>query len=179
LCFRGWFFLLWFFLVFVGAEPSPCRGPGGPFPDLPVGAEVGKLAPDFTLRDLSSGEPVSLSPLRGCVVLLEFWASWCPACRSSIPYLEGLAAPYRDRGLVTVGVSLDREAERAAGFLSALGVRGDMALWGPLARVLGVVRLYHVGAIPWVFLLDREGVVRFSGHPSKLSTGLIEPWLGS
>jgi len=144
-----------------------------------VGAEVGKLAPDFTLRDLSSGEPVSLSQLRGCVVLLEFWASWCSACRSSIPYVEGLATRYRAQGLVTVRVSLDREAKRAVGFLSALGVKEGMALWGPLDQVMDVVRLYHVVAIPRVFLLDREGVVRFSGHPSQLLSGLIEPLLGS
>lgn len=165
------------------AHTSPCRNEGQSQegfvlpPDLPVGTDMGQLAPDFTLGTLFVDDVVTLSKLRGCVVLLEFWASWCTPCRSSSPYVEELAARYRDQGLVAIGVSLDRNAESAAAFLQGLGLDDILALWGSFDQVLQVARLYNITAIPHVFLIDRQGIVRFSGHPGYLTADLIEPWL--
>jgi len=165
------------------AYTSPCRNEGyspeGSVlpPNLPVGADVGQLAPDFTLGTLFAHDVVTLSKLRGCVVLLEFWASWCTPCRSSSPYVEELAARYRDQGLVTVGVTLDRDAESAAAFVQGLELDDILVLWGSFDQVLQVARLYNVTTIPHVFLIDRQGIVRFSGHPGHLIPDLIEPWL--
>ena len=117
------------------AYTSPCRNKGQSQegfvlpPHLPVGAAVGKLAPDFTLSPLFLDDVVTLSKLRSCMVLLEFWASWCTPCRSSSPYVEELACRFRDQGLVAIGVSLDRNAESVAAFLQGLGLDDILALW--------------------------------------------------
>lgn len=144
---------------------------------LPVGPEVGKLAPDFTLPLLGEDDAVTLSQLRGCVVLLEFWASWCGPCRTSSPYLEQLALRYHGQGLVVLGVSLDRFAQQAEAFLTSLGLTDVVPLWGSFDRVLEVARLYGVATIPHVYLIDRQGVIRFSGHPAELTPELIEQLL--
>ena len=63
------------------------------------------------------GGPLDLEPLRGKVVLLDFWASWCEPCRHSFPWLNAMQAKYADRGLVIIGVNVDRERADAERFL--------------------------------------------------------------
>ncbi len=145
--------------------------------NLPVGPEVGKLAPDFTLPMLGGDDSVTLSQLRGCVIILEFWASWCGPCRASSPYVEQLALRYRDQGLVMLGVSLDRFAQQAEAFLSSLGLGDMVPLWGSFEQVLAVAQAYRVLTIPHVYLIDRQGIIRFAGHPAQLTSDLIEYWL--
>ena len=64
------------------------------------------MAPDFSLPDLS-GKTVSLEQFRGKVVLLDFWATWCPPCRMTIPLLINLQEQYGKKGLIILGVSID------------------------------------------------------------------------
>lgn len=81
--------------------------------DSPVGdaAKNGEPAPDLTLKDLN-GTDVSLSDLKGKVVLLNFWATWCEACRVEVPWLIDLQHKYADQGLVILGVALDDEGKK-------------------------------------------------------------------
>ena len=72
----------------------------------------GEMAPDFALKDLS-GNTFSLSSTRGKVVILDFWATWCPPCRKEIPHFVDLYKDYRAKGLEVIGVSLDRGATEA------------------------------------------------------------------
>ncbi len=113
-------------------------------------------APEFSLKSLD-GEDVVLSGLRGSVVLLDFWATWCGPCRESIPHLIDLHKTYQERGLKIVGMSIDKEKDEEA--LRHFGKSLDI----PYAIVLApenVVRQYGVTGIPATFLIDREGNIR-------------------
>lgn len=144
--------------------------------DVPVGNRVGQLAPEFTLAELSGGE-VALSDFRNRVVVLDFWATWCSPCRASMPGLEALRARYHDKGLVLVSVSLDRSGGDAKSYLEANGYEEFIGLWESLAAAKQVARLYGVFGIPRTFVIDRDGIIRYSGHPIRLTDTTIEPWL--
>ena len=78
-------------------------------------AQQGALAPDFSLNDLS-GQPVIFSSLRGKVVLLDFWATWCVPCREETPHLVDLQDKYGSQGLQIIGVSMDDSPEPVRDF---------------------------------------------------------------
>lgn len=142
----------------------------------PVGNTVGKAAPSFTLSDLS-GAKVSLSDFLGQVVILNFWRSTCSACKLLMPTLEGLRQRYQDRGLVVVGINLDGNAVIAARYLEQNGYSNFITLWGSYSVTKEVKNLYGVTGLPRVFLVDRQGVIRFSGLFSGFGEEDVEPWL--
>jgi thiol-disulfide isomerase/thioredoxin len=148
----------------------------GPAEVFPFGTEVGQAAPEFALPDLA-GKAVRIADFRGRVVILDFWASWCSPCAKTIPHLETLRKHYEGKGVVLVGVSLDRTAEKAGAFLAKDGSTEMVCLWGSLDAASAVKALYEVGAIPHVFLVDRLGVIRFSGKSEEITGDDIEPWL--
>ena len=126
---------------------------------LPV--EVGTRAPDFQARDLD-GRPVSLAELRGEVVLLNVWATWCGPCRDEMPSMERLHRELAPQGLRIVAVSVD-------GAPGALSAGGNVA---EFARELGltftiwhdpsgsVQRVYRTTGVPESFVIDRDGVIQ-------------------
>ena len=97
--------------------------------------------------------------MRGEVVLLNLWATWCLPCRTETPYLQSISEAYGDRGLRVVGISQDvgnaREDIRA--FVEQFGVTYTI-LHDPRMRGLD---LYQVNALPGTFLIDREGILRW------------------
>lgn len=120
-------------------------------------AKEGFTAPDFTL-DLLDGGTVTLSELRGKVVLINFWTSWCPPCRLEMPAIERTYRNYKDLGLVVVGLNLtaqDSETD-AAEFMQEIGVNFPVAL----DRDNAIGNLYRVTALPTSFFIDRKGVIR-------------------
>jgi cytochrome c biogenesis protein CcmG/thiol:disulfide interchange protein DsbE len=117
----------------------------------------GFLAPDFTLENLD-GESTTLSDLRGSVVVLNLWASWCPPCRAEMPALQQVYENNRDRGLEILAVNTtyqDRETE-ARVFAEEMGLSFPILLetTGKMARA------YQLRAMPSTFFIDREGVIR-------------------
>ena len=150
--------------------------PGRATASTSVGNTVGKAAPPFTLSDLSGGE-VSLSDFLGQVVILEFWRSTCTSCKLLMPTLEGLRQRYEDRGLLVVGINLDGNPVVAARYLEQSGYSDFVTLWGSYNAVKEVRSLYGVTGLPRVFLVDRQGVIRFSGLSSRFSEQYVEPWL--
>lgn len=148
----------------------------------PEGIVVGATAPDFTAPTTDGGQVV-LSELRGHVVLLDFWGAWCPPCRKSMPRLDALAATYAPDGLVVVVISTDPTAEDSVEYLEDNGYDRFISVWEPggkytpLALHFGVLGGTSVG-IPHTILIDKQGVIRFRGHPTTdLTEAMVEALL--
>jgi cytochrome c biogenesis protein CcmG, thiol:disulfide interchange protein DsbE len=116
----------------------------------------GEPAPAFSLATLD-GTPIDLDELRGQVVLVNFWASWCPPCRIEMPGFERVYRQRKDDGFVIVGIATDRHAESAIRAFVA-----DHEITYPIALATQqVVRDYGgISSLPESFLLDREGRIR-------------------
>jgi len=142
----------------------------------PRSVSEARMAPEFALESLD-GEVVSLASLRGRVVILDFWASWCSPCRKTFPVLHFLEEEYADRGVSLLVVSMDRSAEAARDYLTEHAFPTNNVLWGSLAAARDVKAEFGVIGIPHTFVIDRDGVIRFSGHPLRLDKSTIEPWL--
>lgn len=116
----------------------------------PVAQRV--AAPDFTLRD-TAGNRVTLSQLKGKVVLLDFWATWCGPCRQSMPSVQKLHEEYASKGLQVLGVNVDEDPSSVAAFAGKMGITYPVLLAGGT----GVDSEYGVTGIPAFLLLDKEG----------------------
>jgi len=124
----------------------------------PWGTSVGMRAPNFELPVLSGGEGrLSLEDLRGKVVLMTFWASWCGPCRQEVPALERHWKKLRDQDVVILGISIDETEKAAGGFLDMFPVTYPMIL-DPAGGM--VADVWGVSSIPATILLDKNGVVR-------------------
>ncbi len=116
----------------------------------------GDRAPDIGLRD-TNGRMVQMRALRGKVVLVDFWASWCEPCREEMPVLNRLQREYREQGLVVVGVNIDRDEANMTRFLRRTPVS---------FRVVHdsggqtVAERFEPPRMPSSYLIDRRGVVR-------------------
>jgi peroxiredoxin len=106
---------------------------------------------DFTLNDLN-GKPVKLSALRGKVVLVNFWATWCPPCRKEMPALDALYTRFQPQGLVVLSIS-DEDQAKVAPFIAKSGYRPPVLL-DPGSTVH---QQFHVEGIPKSFVFDRSG----------------------
>ena len=113
-------------------------------------------APAFALTDLA-GATLSLESLKGRVVLLDFWATWCVPCRRSMPALQALHTRFRARGLTVLGVSIDEKADaKVRKFVQ------ERAFTYPISIDAGANpawQAYRVKAIPAAYLIDRDGKV--------------------
>jgi len=113
-------------------------------------------APDFTLKDLK-GNDISLSAYKGKVIFLNFWATWCPPCRREIPGFVEAYSEYKDKGMVIIGISLDRKSSG-----SILEFAQEYRINYPV--VMGtakIVRDYQPGDfIPATIIIDKNGKIR-------------------
>ena len=114
-----------------------------------------KIAPDFSLSDLD-GRTVRLSDLRGKVVLVNLWATWCPPCLAEMPDLAALYKAHQAEGLVILGVNDQEYEETVAEFLARNPLPYPVLL-DPDSRVS---RVYGVDYLPASFVIDRRGVLR-------------------
>lgn len=134
-------------------------------------AKEGFAAPDFTL-DLLGGGKVTLADLRGKVVLVNFWTSWCPPCRLEMPAIEKTYRSYKDLGFVVIGLNLTaQDSEKdAANFIKEFGLTFPIAL----DRNNAVGNLYRVAALPTSYFIDRNGMIRSVVVGGPMSEALIQ-----
>ena len=147
-------------LAWASVTSGPARGGlavNDSFVELDVEAEA---APDFTLALMDGGE-LSLADLRGKLVMMDFWASWCPPCRDEAPVLAQVYGEYRDKGVEFVGVNLWDQPGEADLFVQQEGHQYPNGIdeEGKIAISFGV------RGIPEKFFLSREGMIvrKFSG----------------
>ncbi|MDF1555451.1 MAG: TlpA disulfide reductase family protein [Deferrisomatales bacterium] len=136
-------------------------GCSGPSPDTTPAAAI-----NFTLPRVDGGT-VNLADHRGKVVLLDFWATWCPPCRAALPHLAKLQEEYRADGLVVLGMNMDKNREDLDQFLA------NQTITYPMLKVDDATREAYggVASIPQTFLIDRTGKVRhkFLGYDHKIA----------
>jgi cytochrome c biogenesis protein CcmG, thiol:disulfide interchange protein DsbE len=119
-------------------------------------AKAGENAPAFSLSNVS-GKTESLAALKGQVVLVDFWASWCGPCRESFPFLNRMHAQYAAKGLRVVGINVDEKQTDAARFLSKIP-----AQFVVLYDASGATpKSYDVKVMPSSYLIGRDGKIRF------------------
>jgi cytochrome c biogenesis protein CcmG/thiol:disulfide interchange protein DsbE len=117
--------------------------------------EVGKPAPAFDMP--AAGAPnVKLADLKGRVVYVDFWASWCAPCKQSFPWMNEMQAKYGPKGLTIIGVNVDKKREDADKFLASTPARFTVAYDtnGQVAQA------YQPKGMPTSYLIDANGVVR-------------------
>jgi len=118
---------------------------------------IGQTAPEISLPS-PDGKEIALSSLKGKVVLIDFWASWCGPCRKEMPNVVKAYAKYKDKGFEIYGVSLDQEKDRWVEAIAKDGITwpqvSDLKYWSSDAA-----KLYNVQGIPYTVLLDKEGKI--------------------
>jgi peroxiredoxin len=122
-------------------------------------------APDFTLPDLE-GNRLTLSDFKGKVIILNFWATWCPPCREEIPDFVELYEEYKDDGLVIIGVNLDRGDSRAVKKFS----KNYKINYPIVTGNVSVTQDYGgIRGIPTTFIIDRKGNIKekYLGYQPK------------
>lgn len=147
------------------ASLSPTRVPE-------TGIDVGQLAPDFELQT-PEGEAVSLSDYRGKPVWINFWAPWCPACRTEMPRLEGFHIEHQNDGLVILGVGIRESPETMRAYAGEVGVTYPIVVDDD-GRVANE---YRALALPVHYWIDRDGIVRdwaFGELPPDLLASSLE-----
>lgn len=159
------------------ASRTETARPPSPTPVPETGVDVGQLAPDFELRT-PEGEAVRLSDFRGRPVWINFWAPWCPACRTEMPRLEGFYVEHEGDGLVILGVGVRDSPENMRAYAGEVGVSYPIVVDGDGA----VADEYQALALPVHYWIDRERVVRdwaFGELPPDLLAASLESILAA
>jgi len=124
-----------------------------------------QIAPDFSLKDAGDAE-IRLSDYRGKVILLNFWATWCPPCKAEMPWFQEFQRTYSNQGLVVIGISMDAEGWKAVRpYVESSKINYRVAVGDPtLAQKYGGVE-----SLPETLLIDRDGRIaaRHVGIVSK------------
>jgi peroxiredoxin len=127
------------------------------FAALPVGAvDLRQPAPDFTLKSLQ-GLNMRLDEMKGQVVLINFWASWCGPCRQEMPILDRLHTRYEDAGFAVLGVNVEGEIEPAQKIVDKTNVTFPVLI----DEGQNVSEMYDLQAMPSTVVIDRDGVIRY------------------
>ncbi len=144
-----------------------------------AGPKADGPAPDFTLSTFD-GPEIRLSDLRGQVVVINFWASWCPPCKEEAPYLEQSWRDYRGRGVMFLGVDyVDTEPE-------ALAYIGEFDITYPNGPDIGtrISQAYRIQGVPETFFVAKDGTLRGvkigplapPELEDRIDALLVEPW---
>lgn len=162
---RSWIYTGIFFaiilLLFVFNNSETLFGseePNGPYPPnyVPAAQKESVQAPDFSLPT-TNGKTLKLSDYKGKVIIVDFWATWCPPCRKGIPDLIELKKKYGSKGLEVIGISVDQENTKAdvVPFVKDKGINYPVVYGnGNVAQQYGGIE-----SIPTTFVIDRKGKI--------------------
>ena len=139
-------------------RPAPQREPGT--------VEVGKPAPGWTLKD-ANGKEHTLAGYKGRIVLMDFWATWCPPCRQAMPGVQALHEKYADKGVVVLGMNAFESGDAPA-FMKEQGFT-----YGLMLNADEAAAAYGVSGIPWFFVVGPEGELLYQGGFSATSENKI------
>ena len=136
------------------------------FPTVAAAIQAGGPMPSVAAPQLGDAQTLAFDTLRGNVVYVDFWASWCVPCRQSMPALDSLYKRYRERGFRVVGVNKDVAKADAERFLQRVAVTFPLVADSNDA----VAKAFDVQAMPSGYLVDRKGTVRYVHHGYTAST---------
>jgi tetratricopeptide (TPR) repeat protein len=119
---------------------------------------INKPAKNFSLVTLS-GENIELKKLKGKVVLLDFWATWCEPCIREMPNIMKLHQEFKDKDLIIIGLSVDKEKKELEEFLKKQGIKWPQ-IYTQSESNRYIISTYNVRALPATFLIDKKGILR-------------------
>jgi peroxiredoxin len=137
--------------------------------EFTIGPSVGSVAPEFTLTTLDD-QTVSLSNLQGQVVLINFWATWCPPCREEMPAIQNVYDRHRDDGFTVLAVNLLETNANVEAFAEEL----DLTFPILMDRRGQVFERYRVRGLPTTFFVDQAGVIQNVKVGGPMSEAFIE-----
>jgi thiol-disulfide isomerase/thioredoxin len=140
------------------------------YADVIIDLSIGKTMPEIALEDLK-GKKVKLSDLRGKVVVLDLWATWCPPCRAMIPHTTKLVERMKGKPFVFVSISGDDDKETVENFIKKNPMPWTHWFNGPDG---GVVEDWNVKYFPTIFVLDTKGVIRYKDLREKELDDAVE-----
>jgi len=134
-----------------------------------------KVAPSFTLTNVKTGKPVSLTDFKGKVVVIDFWATWCIPCRKAMKFYEKLYREKHKEGLVVLAISIDQREKKLTNFLKKRPVSFPI-LHDPEKTLM---KKYGVFKIPTTFIIDRNGRIqnKYVGILEKVVRARVEELL--
>jgi peroxiredoxin len=141
--------IFWVLLLVIAVAASGCS-------KKEVPAQEGAAAPDFTLQDLS-GKQVQLSSLKGKVVLVNFWATWCPPCREEIPSMVKLNQVMQGKNFQMLAISVDEGGKQA---VQEFFRQNGLSLPALFDTDGSVSRRYGTTGVPETFIVDGKGMIR-------------------
>jgi len=160
-------FLITIFLLHIGnkeVKAQPSLVPARESSEVKTGIHIGERAPDIVLES-PTGEKISLSSLRGKVVLIDFWAAWCPPCRRDNPNLVKLYHHYKDKefengsGFAIYSVSLDTKKEDWIAAIEQDSLEWDTHVSDLKGRQSPVIAEFEVRSIPFNTIIDGDGII--------------------
>ena len=134
-----------------------------------VAIKEGTIAPSFTLKDLT-GKEVSLADYRGKLVIIDFWATWCPPCRKELPHIQKVYDKYKDKEVIVLAITSESNIEKVKDFIE----EGDYTFPILIDGRREANSAYGIRAIPMLFVLDKEGKIQHThrGYNPEIETTL-------
>lgn len=139
-------------------------------------ADLGMKAPPLEIAEWVKGTPVDLKAGEGkSVYVVEFWATWCPPCRTSIPHLSEMQKKFKDKGVVFVGISTE-QPPKVKPFVQSMGDKMDYTVAVDKAQKTAKAYMgaFDVNTIPHAFVVDKAGKIVWHGHPMEKLDSAIE-----
>lgn len=135
-----------------------------------INAMHGKPAPELKLKDWINSKALTNADLKGKIVLLDFWATWCGPCIGAIPHTNEMAEKYADKGVVIIGVCAPRGGEKMAATAKQRGIKYPIALDIDAATM----KAFKANSYPDYFIIDRKGNLRWGDVGNRDAEKAIE-----